>query len=78
MVVFNLEGTCNKIFELAKEQGLSNAALARKIGVTQQAIAKWKSGICSPSIDNYVVLTDIFNVSLDEIIQKEELEYEVA
>ena len=35
---------------------------------TPQAIYKWQRGVALPTIDNLVVLANIFGVSMDEII----------
>lgn len=33
-----------------------------------QAIYKWKRGECLPTIDNLIILSSIFKVSIDKII----------
>lgn len=35
---------------------------------TPQAIYKWMRGECLPSIDNMVVLADMFNCKIDDIV----------
>ncbi len=35
---------------------------------TPQAIYKWQRGLALPTIDNLVVLANVFGVSMDEII----------
>ena len=36
--------TIDKIFELARSKGISNAELAKKLNLNPQAITDWKSG----------------------------------
>lgn len=49
--------------ELTQEQ------LAKKMYVSHQTISKWETGINVPSIDNLLMLSDIYNISLDELIR---------
>lgn len=35
---------------------------------TPQAIYKWMRGECLPSIDNMIVLADMFNCKIDDIV----------
>lgn len=43
--------------------------LAKRIYVSHQTISKWETGINVPSIDNLLMLSDIYNISLDELIR---------
>ncbi|MBL1227529.1 helix-turn-helix domain-containing protein [Enterococcus sp. BWR-S5] len=43
--------------------------LAEKIFVTHQTISKWETGINMPSIDNLLMLSDLYDISLDELIR---------
>ncbi|WP_195268997.1 helix-turn-helix transcriptional regulator [Eubacterium sp. 1001713B170207_170306_E7] len=61
-----------KLFQLRKEKGLSQEALAERMGVSRQAVSKWESGLSNPDINNLVLLSDVFGVSLDELIKGEE------
>ena len=60
----NLE---NKILELRKKNNLSQEQLAEKVGVARQTISKWELGETSPDIKQAKELSNIFNVSLDEL-----------
>lgn len=53
---------------LRKSQGLSQAELAKQIGFTQQAIARWEMGKNLPDLDTLSKLADIFDVSTDYMI----------
>ena len=57
----------NKIYEHRKKLGLSQEQLAEKIGVSRQTISKWELGETSPDIKQAQMLSQIFNVSLDEL-----------
>lgn len=47
------------------KKGLSQAQLAKIIGVSQQAVAKWEIGKAYPDIGMLSRLADLFDVSLD-------------
>ncbi|MBR6033792.1 MAG: helix-turn-helix domain-containing protein [Clostridia bacterium] len=55
------------IMNLRKKYGLSQEALAEKIGVTRQTISKWELGETSPDLKQSKELSKVFNVSLDEL-----------
>lgn len=62
-------GTGKNITVLRKAAGLSVADLQNIFGfTTPQAIYKWQRGTALPSIDNLVVLAEVFGVTMDEII----------
>ena len=60
--------TANKLTALRKHNGLSQEALAEKIGVSRQAISKWERGEASPDTENLLSLSKIYCVSLDDIL----------
>jgi transcriptional regulator with XRE-family HTH domain len=51
------------------ENGYTQEQIATLLFVSKQAISKWENGISMPSIDNLIALTDLYNVSLDELVQ---------
>ena len=57
----------NMISSLRKESGLSQEELAEKVGVTRQTISKWELEETAPDINQALILSKIFNVSLDEL-----------
>lgn len=44
-------------------------SLALKLNVTRQSISKWETGACFPDIKILVKLSDLYQVSLDELIK---------
>ena len=61
-----------RIFELRKEMGLSQVALAKKIGVTQKAIDFWEKGINEPKATYIFKLAKFFNISSDYLLGLED------
>lgn len=57
----------NKIVSLRKKNNLSQEKLAEKVGVTRQTISKWELEETTPDISQAKILSEIFNVSLDEL-----------
>lgn len=49
-------------------QGLSQEALAERLGVSRQAVSKWERGESSPDTDNLIALARLYNISLDALL----------
>lgn len=62
----------NRFVTLRKVNGLSQEALAEKLGISRQAVSKWERAEASPDTDNLILLAKIYNVSLDELLFSEE------
>ena len=72
MIEFIAKGVDNvelgkQIYELRKKANLSQEQLAEKVGVSRQTISKWELGETAPDIKQAQILSQIFNVSLDEL-----------
>ena len=59
------------LIQLRKMHQLTQEALAEKIGVTRQAVAKWESGDSVPDLQTGQKLAEVLNVSLDELVSFE-------
>ena len=58
----------NRINELRKERGLSQHALAKKIGVSQKAIDYWERNVNEPKASYIILLADYFEVTADYLL----------
>ncbi|MFC6180591.1 helix-turn-helix domain-containing protein [Lactiplantibacillus daowaiensis] len=62
-----------RLQDLLKQQRLQNhytqAQLAQRLFVSTQAVSKWEHGQSVPTIDNLLALSDLYNLSLDELVQ---------
>ena len=56
-----------KIRELRIRQGLSQEALATRLGVSRQAVSKWEKNLSYPDTENLLALAALFGVSGDEL-----------
>lgn len=58
-----------KVQAFRKKRGLSQEALAEKLDVTRQSIAKWEGGKSYPEIDKLILLSSIFGISIDKLVK---------
>ena len=56
---------CDTIKELRERAGLSQAALAKKVGVTRSAVNAWEMGLSIPTTQYAAQLAQLFHVSAD-------------
>ena len=63
----NLE-IANKLYKLRKKNGLSQEALAEKLGISRQSISKWERAESSPDTDNLISLVKLYNISLVQLL----------
>ena len=59
----------DRILELRKQKGISQEALADKLGVSRQAISKWESEQSTPELDKIVLMSDFFEVTTDYLLK---------
>ena len=55
-----------------QQRGWSQQELADQLHISRQSISKWEQGTALPSFANVVAMSDLFGVSLDELIRKDE------
>ena len=69
MPVIDTVATGSNIKKLIKANGFKISDIQSKFGFnTPQSIFKWLRGDAVPSIDNLIILADIFGISIDNII----------
>ena len=62
----------DRLVELRKEHKLSQEALAEKLGLSRQSISKWERAEASPDTDNLIALAEVYGITLDELLGKNE------
>lgn len=62
---------CERLQTLRKKAGLSQEKLAEACGVSRQAVSKWEAGQSQPDMDKLIILSKLFDVSLDDLIKGE-------
>ncbi|MED1560003.1 MULTISPECIES: helix-turn-helix domain-containing protein [Bacillus] len=55
-----------------ESKSFSQEDVARKVGVTRQAVYKWESNKSYPDIDNLILLSELYEVTIDELIKGSE------
>lgn len=62
---------------LRKELGMTQQDIADKVGITFQSVSKWEQDINLPDVNMLTKLSDILNVTIDELLGKKK-EVEVS
>ena len=65
----------NNILKLRKENKLSQEELAEKVNVTRQTISNWELGSTQPTPEQLKLLSKIFNISVDELLDNDTSDY---
>ena len=55
---------------LRKQVKLTQAQIAEKLNISQQAYASWERGVKKPTQENLVKIAQILNVSVDYLVEK--------
>lgn len=61
----------NKLYELRKQKGFSQEELASRLNVSRQTVSKWEVGESAPDMGKLIAISDLFEISLDELVKGE-------
>ena len=61
-----------RLVQLRKDHGLSQNELAERLNISRQTISKWERGMVVPSGDNLISLSDLYGITLDELVHGKE------
>ena len=80
----NLEGSANQQMMLEKladnlrtereKLGITQTQLAEMLGVTPQAVSKWENARSYPDIETLVRLAELFSMTVDRMLGREDSE----
>lgn len=59
---------CDTIKSLRETAGLSQSALAKRLGVTRSSVNAWEMGLSIPTAQYIVELSQLFHVSTDYLL----------
>ena len=65
----------DRILELRSMRSWSQVTLAKRLGVTKQAVSNWENGNIQPSIEMLLRLAKLFGVSTDYLLGLENTPY---
>ena len=60
-----------RLRELRIKSGMTQNEIATKLGVSGQTILNWENGIYEPKISQLIELADLFNVTVDYLIERD-------
>ena len=58
-----------KLIKLRKAAGLSQEELGNRLNVARQTVSKWELGETTPEMDKLEELSNIFEISIDELVK---------
>lgn len=62
-----------KLQTIRKNAGMTQTDLAEKLNVSRQAVSRWEMGSAMPDIENLIAMSDLFGVTLDNLLKSDEL-----
>ncbi len=60
-----------KLRQCRDESSLSQETVAERLNVTRQAVSKWERGINEPDIETIVRLSDMYSVTIDQLLRSD-------
>jgi transcriptional regulator with XRE-family HTH domain len=63
-----------RIYSLRTQKGMSQGDLAEALEVSRQSISKWETGGSVPELDKLIKLSQVFGITLDELVLDKEPE----
>ena len=65
-----MESFGTRLANIRKEHNLTQNDIAERLNVSPQAVSKWENDLTSPDIQTLLDLSDIYNISVDELLGK--------
>ncbi|MDD6154918.1 MAG: helix-turn-helix transcriptional regulator [Eubacteriales bacterium] len=60
---------CNKLKEARQKAGMTQEQLADRIMVSRVTVSHWENGRSLPDIASLITLSDLYQISLDELVK---------
>lgn len=61
-----------KLIMLRKNKKLSQEDLGNELGVARQTVSKWELGETTPEMDKLIKMSEIFEITLDDLVKNSE------
>ena len=62
-----------RLKELRKENKLTQKQIAKILNKSETGYASWEQGLAEPSINDLILLSDYYRVSIDYLVGKEDI-----
>ena len=66
-----MEKTGKKIKEIRKRSGMTIRQVQEACGISAAAVCKWQNGPAMPTLDNLIILADLWDVKMDDLIVRQ-------
>lgn len=63
-------GLDERLYQLRKQKGLTQADVAEKLGISRQAVSRWEIGAAIPTLENIKILSELFDVSVEYLFTR--------
>ena len=71
--VKSLKNLPSILFELRTQNGWTQTDVAEKLHIKYQSYQAYELGVSVPSLQNFIALAELYDVSLDYLIGKKEI-----
>ena len=62
-----------RLKELRKEKTLTQKQIAKILNKSETGYASWEQGLSEPSINDLILLSEFYNVTVDYLVGKEDI-----
>ena len=66
-----MEKTGKKIKEIRKRSGMTIRQVQEACGISAAAVCKWQNVQAMPTLDNLIILADLWDVKMDDLIVRQ-------
>lgn len=60
---------------LRKQRGFTIAEAAESVGISRQSLSNYERGVREPSLKILITMSDLYQISLDELVGKKEFRF---
>ena len=77
-IMINKIHFAKRMSQLRHRTGLSQTELAKRLGVTSQAVSKWERGTAIPDIETLLELSHLYNISVNGLLEDRDFLFELT